>query len=64
MAIKLSAAEAYTVYAALDDMIAERRRGIGSKHTYSLTEEEHRKLQNRYLRSWLTLERVEGGPDA
>jgi hypothetical protein len=59
MAIKLTADEAYTVYAALDDMIAERRRGIGSKHSYSLTEEEHLKLQGRYLRAWLTLERIE-----
>lgn len=63
MAIKLNAAEAYTVYAALDDMIATRRSGIGSKHSYSLTEEEHRKLQNRYLRAWITLERIEGGKD-
>jgi len=60
MAIRLNAAEAYTVYAALDDMLAERRRGGGSKHSYSLTEEEHLKLQNRYLRAWLTLERIEG----
>ena len=59
MAIRLNAAEAYTVYAALDDMIAERRRGIESKHSYSLTEEEHLKLQGRYLRAWLTLERIE-----
>jgi hypothetical protein len=59
MAIKLTADEAYTVYAALDDMIAERRRGIGSKNSYSLTEEEHLKLQGRYLRAWLTLERIE-----
>ena len=63
MAIRLNAAEAYTVYAALDDMIAERRRGIGSKHRYSLTEEEHLNLQGRYLRAWLTLERIEGGKD-
>ena len=61
MAIRLSAVEAYTVYAALDDMITVRRNGMGSKHGYSLTEEEHRKLQNRYLRAWLTLERIEGG---
>lgn len=63
MAIRLNAAEAYTVYAALDDMLAARRNGTGSKHSYSLTEEEHRKLQNRYLRAWLTLERIEGGND-
>lgn len=60
MAIKLTAAESYTVYAALDDMLASRRRGVGSKHSYSLSEEEHLKLQERYLRAWLTLERIEG----
>ena len=63
MAIRLNAAEAYTVYAALDEMLAERRRGIGSKYRYSLTEEEHLKLQTRYLRAWRTLERIEGGKD-
>lgn len=63
MAIKLNAAEAYTVYAALDDALFERRNGIGSKHDYRLAEAEHRKLQNRYLRAWLTLERIEGGKD-
>ena len=61
MAIRLNAAEAYTVYAALDEMLAERRRGIGSKYRYSLTEEEHLTLQGRYLRAWRTLERIEGG---
>ena len=63
MAIKLNAAEAYTVYAALDDALAERRKGIGSKHSASLSEEEHVKLQSRYLRAWLTLERIEGQDD-
>jgi len=64
MAIKLNSAEAYTVYAALDDMLAARRSWVGTKHRYILSEEEHLKLQGRYLRAWLTLERVEGGPDA
>jgi hypothetical protein len=62
MAIKLNASESYTVYAALDDALAERRRGIGSKHTFSLSEEEHLKLQGRYLKAWLTLEQIEGKP--
>lgn len=60
MAMRLNAREAYTVYAALDDMLAARRSGIGTKHSYSLSEEEHLKLQGRYLRAWLTLERIEG----
>jgi len=60
MSIKLNASESYTVYAALDDALAERRRGIGSKHTSRLSEEEHLKLQGRYLNAWLTLERIEG----
>lgn len=63
MAIKLNAAEAYTVYAALDDALAERRRGTGTKHSASLSEEEHLKLQGRYLKAWLTLERIEGETD-
>ena len=63
MAIRLNAAEAWTVYCALDDMSRNRRNGVGSKHSYSLTEEEHLKLQGRYLRAWLTLERIEGGKD-
>jgi len=62
MAIKLNASESYTVYAALDDALTERRRGIGSKHTSRLSEEEHLKLQGRYLNAWLTLERIEGKP--
>ena len=63
MAIKLTADEAWTVYCALDDKLAARRQGLGSKHGYILTEEEHKKLQGRYLRAALVLERIEGGKD-
>lgn len=59
MAIKLNAAESYTVYAALDNMLVERRREHGSKHFYSLSEEEHEKLIRRYLKAWRTLDRIE-----
>lgn len=59
MAIKLNAAQSYTVYAALDDMLVERRREHGSKHFYSLSEEEHEKLIKRYLKAWRTLDRIE-----
>ena len=57
MAIKLTADEAWTVYCALDDRLAARRQGLGSKHDYILTEDEHKKLQGRYLRAALVLER-------
>lgn len=60
MAIKLTADEAWEVYCALDDALHDRCNGIGSKHNYRLTEEEHRKLQGRYLRAFLVLERIEG----
>lgn len=63
MAIKLTADEAWTVYCALDDMSRNRRNGMGSKHDYLLTEDEHLKLMGRYLRSALVLERIEGGTD-
>lgn len=63
MAIKLTADEAWTVYCAMDDALRNRRNGMGSKHDYLLTEEEHLKLQGRYLRSALVLERIEGGTD-
>ena len=59
MAMRLDAAQAYTVYAALDDMLAARRSNTGTKHSYSLSEEEHLALQGRYLRAWCTLERIE-----
>ena len=59
MAIKLTADEAWTVYCALDDALGNRRKGIGSKHDYRLTEEEHKKLEGRYLRAALVLERIE-----
>ena len=61
MAIKLTAAEAWEVYCALDDALHDRRNGIGSRHNYRLTEEEHRKLQGRYMRAFLALERIESG---
>ena len=61
MAIKLNADEAWEVYCALDDALHDRRNGTGSKHNYRLTEEEHRKLQGRYLRAFLVLERIESG---
>ena len=63
MAIKLTADEAWTVYCAMDDALRNRRNGMGSKHGYILTEEEHKKLQGRYLRAALMLERIEGGKD-
>jgi hypothetical protein len=47
----------------MDDALRNRRNGMGSKHDYLLTEEEHLKLQGRYLRSALVLERIEGGKD-
>lgn len=59
MAIKLSADEAWTVYCAMDDALHNRRNGIGSKHNYRLTEDEHKKLQGRYLRASLVLDRIE-----
>ena len=63
MAIKLNADQAWEVYCALDDALHDRRNGIGSKHKYRLTEAEHKKLQGRYLRAFLVLERIEGkGP--
>ena len=61
MAIRLNANEAWTVYCALDDALRNRRNGVGSKHDTRLTEEEHKKLQGRYLRAALVLERIEGG---
>jgi hypothetical protein len=61
MAIRLNADEAWTVYCALDDALRNRRNGIGSKHTICLTEEEHRKLQGRYLRAHIVLDRIENG---
>jgi hypothetical protein len=60
MAIKLTADEAWTVYCAMDDALCNRRIGNGSKHDFKLTEEEHKKLQGRYLRAALVLERIEG----
>ena len=63
MAIKLNADEAWTVYCALDDMSRNRKNGVGSKHSYKLTEEEHLNLMGRYLRSALVLDRIEGGKD-
>lgn len=60
MAIRLTADEAWTVYTALDDRLAARRQGLGSKHDYLLPEDEHKKLQARYLRAALVLERIEG----
>lgn len=59
MAIKLKADEAWTVYCALDDALAARRNGIGSKHNFLLSEDEHKALQGRYLRAFLVLERIE-----
>lgn len=59
VAIKLNAAEAHAVYAALDDFLAARRKGQGTKHKYSLSEEEHLKLQGRYLNAFCTLEKIE-----
>ena len=59
MAIKLTAAEAWEVYCALDDALHNRCNGIGSKHDYPLTETDHRKLQGRYLRAHLVLKRIE-----
>ena len=61
MAIRLNADEAWAVYCALDDALRNRRNGVGSKHDTRLTEEEHKKLQGRYLRAALVLERIEGG---
>jgi hypothetical protein len=68
MAIKLKADEAWTVYCALDDALDDRRNSTGSKHNYRvtnyrLTKAEHKKLQDRYLRAFLVLERIEGGTD-
>jgi hypothetical protein len=60
MAIKLTADEAWTVYCAMDDALYDRRNGVGSKHNYRLTEDEHKRLQGRYLRAFLVLERIEG----
>jgi hypothetical protein len=59
MAIKLNADEAWTVYCALDDALRDRRTGVGSKHDYRLTEDEHKALMSRYLRSFLVLDRIE-----
>lgn len=59
MAIKLDADEAWTVYCALDDALYARRNGIGSKHNIRLSEDEHKKLQGRYLRAALVLDRIE-----
>lgn len=59
MAIRLNADEAWAVYYAMDDALRNRRNGIGSKHDYLLTEEEHKALQGRYLRAALVLERIE-----
>lgn len=60
MAIKLTADEAWTVYCAMDDALRNRRNGTGSKHDYRLAEDEHKKLQARYLRAALVLDRIEG----
>ena len=59
MAIKLTAAEAWEVYCALDDALHNRRHGMGSKHDYPLTEAEHKRLQTKYLRAHLVLKRIE-----
>ena len=59
MAIRLNADEAFTVYFAMDAALRNRRNGMGSKHDYLLTEEEHKALQGRYLRAALVLERIE-----
>ena len=61
MAIRLNADEAWTVYCALDDALRNRRNGIGSRAADRLSEDEHRKLQGRYLRAALVLDRIEGG---
>ena len=61
MAIKLTAAEAWEVYCALDDVLYNRHHGIGSKHDYPLTEADHLTLQGRYLRAYLVLKRIEEG---
>jgi hypothetical protein len=58
MAIKLNADEAWTVYCALDDALANRRNGMGSKHSFRLSEAEHKTLQGRYLRASLVLDRI------
>ena len=63
MAIKLTAAEAWEVYCALDDALHNRRHGMGSKHDYRLTEAEHKKLQARYLCAHLALKRIEEARD-
>ena len=60
MAIKLTADEAWTVYCALDDALAARRHELWSKHDHKLTDNEHKKLQGRYLRAALVLQRIEG----
>jgi hypothetical protein len=60
MAIKLNAAEAWTVYCALDDALAARRNGFGSKHDQRLPEADHKALQGRYLRAARVLRRIEG----
>lgn len=60
MAIKLNADEAWTVYCALDDALHALRNGYGSKHDHRLTEDEHKRLQGRYLRAAMTLDRLEG----
>lgn len=60
MAIKLDADQAWAVYCALDDALHDRRTGVGSKHDCRLTEDEHKALMGRYLRSFLVLERIEG----
>ena len=59
MEIKLTAAEAWEVYCALDDALHTRRHGMGSKHDYHLTEADHLKLQFRYLRAHLVLKSIE-----
>ena len=61
MAIRLNANEAWTVYCALDAALRNRRNGVGSKHDTRLTEEAHRKLQGRYLRAHIALDRIENG---
>jgi hypothetical protein len=55
MAIKLTADEAWTVYCALDDALAARRRGLFSKHSYKLTDDEHKKLGPTVslMRTWV-----------
>lgn len=63
MAIRLNADEAWAVYCALDDALRNRRNGVGSKHDTRLTEEEHKKLQGRYLRAALVLERIGKGEE-